>query len=917
MRKVTIALCNALFSLAILAACSKSDSSGQVVSETAPGTESSVSGEGAAPAFEDSDIPLARLDQPVEPVHYRLELRIDPREEQFSGSVSIDLQADEAMDGMWIHGNGLEVSEAWLEDKSGNRVNATYEQVHTSGVARLVFEGVAGPGEVILNMRWTATFNPRPNALFRVERGGHAYVASQFQPIAAREAFPGFDEPGFKVPFDITLITPTGDVTITNTPERSAEDLGDGFTRHVFETSRPLPTYLLAFAVGPYDLVDFGEIPPNDVRQRGLPLRAIAARGQGDKLHYALENTAGILEALEVYFGTEYPFRKLDLIAMPTSFGGAMENAGAVTYDEYLLLMEEDASLDQRRAYTAVHAHELGHMWFGDLVTPEWWTDIWLNESFATWIMYKASHEYWPDGEFDRQTMKGALAAMSNDSLAAARQIREPVTHNDAIGDAFDGITYQKGGGVLAMLERFTGEAPFREGIRLHMDRHAEGVADAADFIDSVAEGTGQPEIEAAFNSFIEQPGVPLLEISVNCDAGQPPTLEVRQSRYAPLGSTIDPETSQWLVPMCVSYQDGKDRRSECAMLRERQQSVALDSGDCPAYLHPNADGAGYYRFAMDESWWQGLVSGLSAMPASEALSMAESLDAAFRAGSVSAATYVEGMSALIDHETWDVVEAGIDNLEQIGNILTPAEMTAAQAAFRNLARPRYDRLAGESGDTAELLKSRLQRFLLIIARDPELRAPLAEQAARRIGLDGEPDPSAIPESELETALSIGVQDLGAPFFERLLEMAMASEDRAFRNDAFGALSRTEDPELAARLQEVILSGQLQGYEPLGILGRQMLRAATTELTYNWLRENFDAVVELIPEMFRGQYVAGQGSSFCSAERAVEWAAFVEANAELLPGYERSLAQAVESANLCAALRSAKASELLAALADA
>lgn len=867
-----------------------------------------------ATAAPESPVPVAQLDQPIAPTHYRLELRIDPRQERLSGNVAIELEAEEAVAGFWLHGKELDVSSARVTTAGGDTVGAHYEQRDPSGVARVSLDGAAGPGALTLHLEWSAAFNTQTNSIFRAERGGDHYVASQFQPIGARQSFPGFDEPGFKVPFDIALITPSGDVAITNTPEREAVDLGDGFTRHVYETTEPLPTYLLAFAVGPYDLVDYGEIPPNAVRAHGVPLRAIAAKGQGGKLGFALENTAGILAALEEYFALPYPYRKLDLIAMPTSFGGAMENAGAVTYDEYLLLLDDNASLDQRRAYTAVHAHELGHMWFGDLVTPTWWNDIWLNESFATWISYKAAQAVWPEGEFNRSTLKGALGAMSEDSLAAARQIREPVDHNNEIVDAFDGITYQKGGGVLAMLERYVGEDNFRDGIRLHIERHANGVADAEEFIDSVAEGSGHDDIRAAFASFIEQPGVPLIDVKVNCEPGQAPSIEVRQSRYAPLGSSIDTGASQWLVPMCVSYLDGGERKDQCEMLRERQQTLPLEASACPSMLHPNADGAGYYRFSLEETWWQGLVAGLADMEAVEALSAADSLDAAFRAGGVSADTYVAGIRALVNHETWDVVEAAIDHLEGLTDVFPPEQLPAVEAAMGALTSPRYAALNDATDNSAELLKSRLQRFLVVIARDPGLRAPMAAAAAKRVGMDGEPDPAAIPPSELETVLTVGVQDLGAPFFEHLLEMALASEDRVFRSDALGALARTEDPALSARLHEVILSGQIQGYEPLSVINRQMARGATTDLTFTWLRENLDAYLEFVPQTFAAQFIAGLGSYLCSAERAREWSRFIEANAGRLPGYERSLAQAVERSNLCGGLREARAQDLFQAL---
>jgi alanyl aminopeptidase len=518
----------ALFAVFLLAGCSKSDAPVEDRS-TAMDEDTAI----------ESDAPVGRLGDTVVPVHYRLELRIDPTQESFSGKVSIDAKISDSLDSIWMHGKDFEVDEIFLTDTDGNRVAASYEQKHDSGVSLVSLEQTVDAGTVTLDISFRRPFETGTNGLFRILRSEEAYAATQMEPIAARKVFPGFDEPAFKIPFDLTLVTRADHVAITTTPEIATETLDDGYVRRVFDTTRPMPTYLLAFAVGPYDLVDYGTIPANAIRDRELPLRAIAARGLGDRLDYALENTDGILTVLEQYFGTPYPYKKLDLIAVPGGFGGAMENIGAITYNEFLLLMDESSPLSQRRSYTAVHAHEIGHMWFGNLVTPEWWNDIWLNEAFASWIMFKAAHAYWPDGEFDRETQKRALGAMSNDSLAAARQIREPVDHNHSISDAFDGITYQKGGGVLAMLERYVGEDAFQAGVRLHMKRHADKTATAEDFIASVAEGSDRAEIEAAFKSFIEQPGVPLLSTRLDCVDPSNPQLIVSQQRYAPLGSAI------------------------------------------------------------------------------------------------------------------------------------------------------------------------------------------------------------------------------------------------------------------------------------------------------------------------------------------------------------------------------------------
>jgi alanyl aminopeptidase len=880
-KSVSLFVCIAI-SIFFLTACS--DSTQPVAENAAPAADAPTTIAAAQP-----EPPPGQLDGTVSPGHYSLELRIDPSQNTFSGVVAIDVNFSETVDSMWIHGKNLDVTESWLIAGDSSRVDVDYEQQLESGVALLKFSEPVASGAATLHFKYTAPFNTSVNALFKIKRGEESYVASQFEPVGARQLIPSFDQPDFKTPFDLVLITRADDVVITTTPELSSETLDDGFVRHVFDTTQPLPTYLLAFAVGPYDLVDFGMIPPNSIRDREVRLRGVTAKGLGDRVQYALENTNGLLTKLEEYFGTPYPYQKLDLIAVPESFGGAMENPGAITYDEYLLLLDENSPANQRRAYTAVHAHELAHQWFGNLVTPVWWNDIWLNEAFATWMGNKASAAFWAEGEFGRSSLKGALGAMDNDSLAAARQIREPVDTTEAIGDAFDGITYQKGGGVLAMLERYVGEDGFKDGVRLHMQRHADGVATAEDFMASLAEGSGRAELIPAFESFIEQPGVPLVSASVVCEQGQKPMMELSQGRYAPLGSSIDPDSGQWQIPVCVSYDDDGASKSTCAMLNEKSKSIELDSNTCPSGLHPNADGAGYYRFSLDESWWDGLIADLPTLSPSEALVMADSLGAAFGAGKMPAATYVSGLSALINHETWDVVDAAMGQLEQLTNIV-------------------------DSDQLPELEKQqRMQRFLIVIAKDQEMRRPLALQAAARIGLNGEPDPSAVPVNEMETVLSIGVQDLGEPFFDLLLEQAKASEDPTFRQAATGSLARVEDPALVAKLQNALSTGAFKGSEGVGIIFRQMVRAATTELTYAWIVENDEAVIEMIPETFRASTVPAFGGAFCSKQRANDWQEFILSHADKLPGYERSLAQSIESIQLCAAKKEAKAEELVAA----
>jgi alanyl aminopeptidase len=349
-------------------------------------------------------------------------------------------------------------------------------------------------------------------------------------------------------------------------------------------------------------------------------------------------------------------------------------------------------------------------------------------------------------------------------------------------------------------------------------------------------------------------------------------------------------------------------------MLRESKQTIVLDTAGCPSQLHPNADGAGYYRFSMNETWMDGLVEQASSLSAPEALVLADSLDASFRAGQAKAASFVPGMAMLVNHPDWDVVESAMDKLEKSTDILTIEERDSVLPGLRNIVKPRYLELAGVSDESSEILHQSMQEFLVVTARDPELRAQLAQQAAARIGLNGGPDLTAVSADEMKTAFIAGVQELGEPFFDLLLAQGVASEDPAFRAAAFGGLASAEDPVLIAKLQAAIMDGAFKNRELVNVITQQMTNRASSDLTFDWLIENGDAVLNLFPEHFLSRVVPTLGSNFCSNEKADEWAAFINAYADKIPGYERPRAQATESIRLCTALREAQGASLLTAL---
>jgi alanyl aminopeptidase len=766
----------------------------------------------------------------------------------------------------------------------------------------------AGAGT--LRIEYTAPFRKRGDGLHHGTIDGAAYGFTQFQPIDARRVFPGFDEPAFKTPFDITVTAHAGDVVIGNGPVIDEQPAGDGLKRVTLMTTEPLPTYLLAFAVGPLDVVDAGPLPPNDVRDRPLPFRAAATRGSGDRLRFAIDNTQALVDYLEDYFAVAYPYPKLDIIASPERGTGAMENAGAIIYGDAAILLADNAPQEQRQRFVAVHAHELAHHWFGNLVTPEWWDDIWLNESFASWMGNKAAHAWRPEYQLDTVSLVQALAAMNLDGRIAARQIRQPVDHNRQIASSFDAITYLKGGGVLSMFESYLGEEGFRDGLRVHMRRFPHGVADVEDFMASLAEGSGRPDVVPAFRSFIDQPGVPLVDVAVEC-GGDGVELALRQSRYLPEGSRGD-ASQTWLLPLCVRYAAAGKLAKDCMLLDEAEVAMPLAVDACPDFVMPNADGAGYYRFSLSDDGWRGLMDGFGRLSQKEALVVADSLSAAYQANRLSTSALLDALRVVVASPHSQVAMAPAKDLVRISETLVSHERRdAVLALMRQLYRPRLDALAPATGATdaaaidRALFRTRLVDFLALDARDPDLRADLARRAERFVaGDDGAVAPALLP-----VALAVGVQERGAPFAAALIERWLASNDMKFRAEAATALAATDDAELGDRARGLILDDRLRGREATTIAFALAARPSQRRATFDWFRQNEP---EFTADMshFATRWLPRVGVGFCTvAERDEVDAYFAPLVAEW-QGAERTLAEVLEGIELCAALRAAKAAEV-------
>ena len=850
----------------------------------------------------DEAIPRGQLPDDIRPERYRLQFNVDPRQERFAGVAEIDVTVARPVRIIWLHGHGLEVSKVTVVSPHTG-LTAEYEEVEPlHGVARLALSGALPAGPATLRFDYTGGFRAGAEGLFREKVGDDWYVFSQMEPIDARRVFPGFDEPRFKTPFEISVVARETDKVVSNALPGKTTRAPDGRLLHAFQPTLPLPTYLLALAVGPLDIVN-ATLPANAVRHAPLPLRGVATRGKGARLAYALEHTPAIVQRLETYFGIPYPYPKLDLIAS-AQMTGAMENAGAILFNETLLLLDDAARPTQLRSFFETMAHELAHHWFGDLVTPAWWDDIWLNESFAEWMGVKIADELRPDLGSRAGLVDSATYAMDVDSKRSGRPIHQPVSDNAQIASTFDSITYVKGGAVLSMMESYLGEQTFRQGVQLHLRRHENGIATSAEFFDALSDAAQQPAVVAAFRSFVDQPGVPL--VSVESAGGRAGELSVTQDRYLPLGTSLA-SGQLWQLPLCIHAYAGSGAPARvCSLLAQRSGTLVMPAGTMA--VMPNAAGAGYYRFALDGPDLDRTVAVAAKLPETEAIMLADSVNAAFRAGRLPFGQFLEAARQLSTHPSRLASIALGSQLVDIKDHWADAATRAALSArirdlyARRLAGLGVDvRRGAYSAEPAERrqLRRSLASLVVVDGRDAVLRSKLTEAARASLR-----DPAALDPEFRSMAWLVAVQELGDPFARLLESTLLASEDSLLRRDAAWALGMAEDPKSSARALALSLQPGIRTSELYGLLGGQFVSPVTRAAAWAWLRENLDDVMNRLPGFEKGR-MFGVAESFCDASLRPELDRTLAAKSREIGSGELEVQRALEGLDLCVAQRAA------------
>jgi cytosol alanyl aminopeptidase len=516
--------------------------------------------------------PAFVLPNDVTPRKYFIDLTIDPSQDTFSGQARIEVDVKKPTSLIWINAKDITPSEATV---GGKKAVATPAGGEFLG---LQLDSPVKAGSTVISIRYQGKLDAKsvvgPN---RKKVGDDWYVFTTFTPIDARRAFPCFDEPRFKTPWVLTIHTTSGNKAFANGQEERETPEPNGMKTVHFAMTKPLPTEVVAFAVGPFDVF------PGATAGHGTPIRVITAKGRASDAKAAAQATVAVLPRLEAYTGIPYPFGKLDHVALPEGAFGAVENPGLITYRQRgLLATPSEDTKDKERSIRGLQAHEIGHQWFGDLVTQATWDDVWLSEGFATWFSAKVMDEEQPAARKNLSFILARERIMAVDASPKTRPVRLKMTSRADTKDVYNRLVYQKGGSILLMLDGWLGEDQVRAGLRSYLKKHAFSNATSLD-LEAELKAAASIDPAPVIDSFLNQTGIPSIRAAVRCEGGAAPRIEIEQTNAA----------HQWSVPVCWRTDSGA---KSCTVIQVHGEAALPQGASCPAWIYWNAGGTGYFR---------------------------------------------------------------------------------------------------------------------------------------------------------------------------------------------------------------------------------------------------------------------------------------------------------------------------------
>jgi len=829
-----------------------------------------------------------RLPLTVRPTRYDLILEPDLDAAVFAGSVSIQILLAEPTKIIVLNAIELDLDAATLTTSDGIIAISSIELDEQTERATIHLAEPAPQGEAKLQVAFRGVLNDKLRGFYRstyTDADGvpHTLATTQFESTNARRAFPCFDEPALKAVFGVTLVVASDLMAISCGEAISTIDAGAGRKRVEFADTMLMSTYLVAFVVGELEATESVDV-------NETPIRIVHVPGKGHLTDFAMEAAVFSLTFLENYYGIPYPGDKIDLVAVPDFAFGAMENLGCVTFRETLLLADPVTSTNAELTRMAdVIAHELAHMWFGDLVTMTWWEGIWLKEAFATFMEVTTVNAFRPEWKRWDQFSRERAAAFEVDSLRSTRPIEFTVVSPDDAEAMYDVLTYEKGAAVVRMLEQYLGEDTFREGVHHYLTKHAYSNTETTDLWDALEESSGSP-VRSAMDTWIYQGGHPIIEVSAN---GGRLSLRQRQFRYDNTGDTT------WSVPVIVRASIGGTITEHRLLMTDT--SVDVDLGGPIDWVIANAGSHGFFRVNYTPELRSALVDeALEILSGPERISLIDDLVASVVAGSAPAIDIITTVERFTFEEDLGVWRAIIAGLKLVNRLIDDDTATGAAFAARatRLMRGTLDVVGMEPAADEDPLTGELRGLLLgglgTIGADEQARGHARELVDNYLVDATSVDPS-LAAAAIGVVAETGTDADFAKYLERYRNATTPQEEQRF------LFSLAAFPKQAQINQVLTMClDEVRSQNAPYVVGMCLRNRHHGAMVWEFLVKNFPAMTERYPDNSIARMLGGI-TSISDGALATAVAGFIAEHP--VPQGAKTIEQHVERMHINVALR--------------
>jgi aminopeptidase N len=838
-----------------------------------------------------------RLPETAKPENYKLTFTPDLENAKFEGDETIAVRVLKQTSEITLNAVDIDFHEVTIAS-GGTTQKATVAPDKEKEMVVLSVEKPVAAGPATIHITYTGVLNSEMRGLYLgKDDQGRRYAASQFEATDARRAFPSFDEPDYKATFDITAVADKGQVAISNYKVVS-DTPGPGEKHTVkFATTAKMSSYLAALVVGNFEYVE-GSVD-------GIPIRVYSTPGKKEMGKFALEVAEQNVGYYDKYFGIKYPYGKLDLIGLPDFSAGAMENIGCITFREVLLLIDDkQGSVDLKKTIASVTAHEIAHMWFGDLVTMKWWDDVWLNEGFATWMSSKPLQKWKPEWNFALDDVSGTGGTLNVDALDNTRPIHQAAETPAQIQELFDGIAYGKAAAVLRMLESYLGEETFRAGINAYLKQHQYANATAEDFWDAQAKTSKKP-VDKIMPTWVKQAGEPIINVKAQC-SGNSTNITVTQQRYYFDRSKFEsPNDQLWQIPLCLKG-SATTGAPKCELLTKKEESFTLPG--CSNWVLANAGATGYYRVGYQPDAVRALAHDAETkLSPAERISLQNDIWASVRVGREPVGDYLAFAQGLQNDRTRAVLEDVLGRIDYIGQYLpNDSDRDSFRAWLRQFLTPIMKEVGWESkpneSDEQRTLRSRVLTALGQDARDPDA---LAE--ARTIADKALADPASVDHQLAGSALGVAAIKGDADFYDKVMAALKNPKSPEEYYAYFFTLPQFTDPKLLQRTLDFAISPDVRSQDALQLVTGVLRNQDGEKLAWDFIRQHWSEI-EKAGGPFASARVVGATSGFCDAGMRDQVTEFYSAHK--IAAAERTYRQAIERINNCIDLKSQQEPQL-------